>query len=46
MGNSYLEDDMAAASVISISTIDLWTLIVPLIFFEFVEIHCSDRIMQ
>lgn len=46
MGNSYLEDDMVVASVICTSTIDLWTLIVPLIFFEFVEMYCSDCIMQ
>jgi len=37
---------MATAPVICTSIIDLWTTVVPLIFFKLVEIHSSDRVMQ
>jgi len=45
MWNPYSADDMTAALVICISAMDLWTLLVPLIFFELVELYCPDRVM-
>jgi hypothetical protein len=43
---SYSEKRLVIASVVCTSEMDIWTLVVPLICFEMVELHCSDRVMQ
>jgi hypothetical protein len=46
MWNPYLAEDMVVTLIIGKSAIDLWTSVVPLIFFKLVELHCPDRVMR
>jgi len=46
MWNSYSADDMIVTLIIGKSAMDLWTSVVPIIFFEPVEFHCPDRVMR
>ena len=45
MWNSYSKDDIVVASIICTLVMDLWTLVMPLIFFKLVENHFSDRVI-
>jgi hypothetical protein len=46
MGNLYSAGDMTAAPVIYTLAMNLWTSVVPLVFFKLVELHCLDRVMR
>ena len=46
MLNPYSTDDMVVTLIIGKSTIDLWTSVVPLIFFELAELHYPDYVMR
>jgi len=43
---SYSEERLVIASVVCTSEIDIWTLVVPLICFKMVELHCPNQVMQ
>ena len=42
---SYLEDDMIVSLIICTLVMDLWTSVIPFIFFELVEMYCPDCVM-
>ena len=46
MWNPYSANDMAATFVICTSAMNLWTSVVPHIFFELVELHYLDNVVQ
>jgi hypothetical protein len=46
MWNPYSADDMIVTLIIGKSAMDLWTSVVPIIFFEPAELHCLDRVMR
>jgi hypothetical protein len=45
MWNSYSKDDIVVAYIIFTLVMDLRTLVMPLIFFKFVENHFSNRVI-